>query len=44
MELVITPIIRVVTMLCLSRAAHDFIFRSWSKRITTNEAKNITYA
>ena len=33
-----------VTMLCLSRAAHGFIFQSWSKRTTTNEAKNNTYA
>ena len=31
-------------MLCLSRAAHDFIFRSWSKRTTPNEAKTNTYA
>src|SRR6516225_2566840 len=31
-------------MLCLSRAAHDSIFRSWSKRTTPNEAKTNTYA
>src|SRR6516165_3734334 len=31
-------------MLCLSRAAHDSIFRSWSKRTTSNEAKTSTYA
>jgi hypothetical protein len=28
----------------LSRAGHSFIFQSWSKRTTSNEAKNNTYA
>ena len=28
----------------VSRAAHGLIFQSWSKKTTTNEAKNNTYA